>query len=323
MPGLLYLSRADVEALAVPLEEIIGAIDAAFAAKGRGEVEMPPKPGVHPRANAFIHAMPAYLRSTDIAGIKWVAGYPDNPQRGLPYISGLVVLNDASTGLPVAVMDASWITAVRTGAATAVAAKYLARPEASQVAIIGCGVQGRANLDALRCVLPRLSRVLAYDINPPAVAAFEKYAAERHGLPVTPCDTVAQAVQPADVVVTATPILAHPQPVILPVWLKPGVFVCTLDFDSYVTPEAFAAVDKLYTDDLPQLEHYRAEGVFRGVPRHVVDLGDVVAGRVDGRRHPSERIMSVHLGIALEDVVCARRVYDAAMREGRGVRLVL
>ncbi len=323
MTGLLYLSRADVEATAIPVAEVIADVEAAFAAKGRGEVEMPPKPGIHPRPDAFIHAMPAFVRSKDIAGIKWVAGYPENARRGLPYISGLIVLNDAGTGLPVAVMDAAWITAIRTGAATAVAAKHLARTDAAQVAIIGCGVQGRSNLDALRCVLPHLARVLAYDVNPEAEAAFTAYAAARHHLSVTQCGTAEEAVRPADVVVTATPILAHPHPVLPPEWLKPGVFVCALDFDSYVTPAAFAAADRICTDDVAQLDHYRAEGVFHGVPPHVVDLGDVVSGRTRGRGQPGERIISVNLGIAMEDVVCARRVYDVAVRSGRGTPLVL
>jgi len=323
MSDLLYLSRADVEALAIPVADVIADVEAAFGAKGRGDVEMPPKPGLHPRQDAFIHAMPAFIRSQDVAGLKWVAGYPENARRGLPYISGLLILNDAGTGLPLAVMDASWITAVRTGAATAVAAKHLARKDAAQLAIIGCGVQGRSNLDALHQVLPRLGRVLAYDINAQALAAFGAYAAVRYDLPVTPCAAAEEAVRPADVVVTATPILAHPHPVLRPEWLKPGVFVCALDFDSYVTPEAFAAADRLFTDDVAQLDHYRAEGVFHGVPPHVADLGDVVAGRMRGRVRAEDRIISVHLGIALEDVACARRVYDAAVRSGKGTRLSL
>ena len=151
---MLYLSRADVEAVGVPMPEIIDALDEAFRQHGEGKVEMPPKPGVHSRPDAFIHAMPCYIPGAEAIGVKWVAGYPDNPQRGLPYISGLLVLNDADTGLPLAVMDCTWITAKRTGAATALAARYLARPDSQTVGILGCGVQGRSNLEALRRALP-------------------------------------------------------------------------------------------------------------------------------------------------------------------------
>ncbi|HOG45209.1 MAG TPA: hypothetical protein PLJ35_10440 [Anaerolineae bacterium] len=99
---------------------------------------MPPKPGVHSQPDAFIHAMPAYIPALHAIGVKWVSGYPQNQARGLPYISGLLILNDEETGLPLAVMDCSWITALRTGAATALAATYLAQSESETVDVLGC-----------------------------------------------------------------------------------------------------------------------------------------------------------------------------------------
>lgn len=112
--SLLYLSRQDVETVGLDLPTIIELLEKAFRNKGEGSVELPPKPGIHTRPNAFIHAMPAYIPALHSAGIKWVSGYPDNPQRGLPYISGLIILNDEENGLPYAVMDCTWITAYRT-----------------------------------------------------------------------------------------------------------------------------------------------------------------------------------------------------------------
>ena len=120
--NVLYLSRRDVEATAVSMSEIIAALEEMFFDKGQGRVEMPPKPGIHPRPDCFIHAMPAYIPRLGSAGMKWVSGYPENLSRGLPYISGLLILNDPDTGIPTCVMDCTWITAMRTGAATAVAA---------------------------------------------------------------------------------------------------------------------------------------------------------------------------------------------------------
>ena len=137
---LLYLSRREVEDLQLDMASIIEAIDAALREKGFGNVEMPPKPGIHTRPDAFIHAMPAYIRSQEAAGLKWVSGYPGNQDRGFPYISGLFILNDPETGFPLAVMDATWITAMRTGAASAVAARILARADSRTLAILGCGV---------------------------------------------------------------------------------------------------------------------------------------------------------------------------------------
>ncbi|MDW8036329.1 MAG: ornithine cyclodeaminase family protein, partial [Candidatus Korarchaeum sp.] len=110
---ILYLSYQDVSSLCISLDSIIDAVEDAFKQKGMRLVEMPPKPGIHPRKDSFIHAMPAYLKGSDAAGLKWISGYPENPKRGLPYITGVFVLNDPETGLPLALMDATWLTAYR------------------------------------------------------------------------------------------------------------------------------------------------------------------------------------------------------------------
>ena len=111
---ILYLSRADVETVNLPMKQIIDLLEIAFREKGNGNVEMPPKPGIHTMPDAFIHAMPAYIPSMPSAGIKWVSGYPENFKRGLPYITGLMILNDVETGTPYAVLDCAW-TFIRTG----------------------------------------------------------------------------------------------------------------------------------------------------------------------------------------------------------------
>ena len=161
---LLYLSRADVEAVALDMPAMIGLLETAFREKGEGRVEMPPKPGIHTQPDAFIHAMPAHIPGLHAAGIKWVSGYPGNQAKGLPYITGLLILNDEVTGLPYSVMDCTWITAYRTGAATAVSAKYLARPQSETAGILACGVQGRTNLEALAAVFP-LRRAYVFDVD--------------------------------------------------------------------------------------------------------------------------------------------------------------
>ena len=123
---ILYLSRADVEHTNVSMSEVIDALAVAFREHGLGHTEMPPKPGIHTQPDAFIHAMPAYIPALHSAGLKWVGGYPTNQAKGLPYISGLLILNDDETGIPLAVMDCSWITAMRTGAASALSARSTA-----------------------------------------------------------------------------------------------------------------------------------------------------------------------------------------------------
>ena len=153
---ILYLSQENVAATGLTMAEIIKAVEKGFQEMGNGRVEMPPKPGVHPGEGGdnFIHAMPAYIPAMNSAGVKWVSGYPGNPAKGLPYINGLLIYNDTETGLPKAVMDCTWITAMRTAAASAVSAKYLARPESSCIGILACGVQGHTNLEAMNVLFP-------------------------------------------------------------------------------------------------------------------------------------------------------------------------
>lgn len=319
---LRYLSRADVESLALPMTEVIEAVERAFEEKGRGTAEMPPKPGVHPGPDAFIHAMPAYLREAGAAGLKWVSGFPENAARGLPYIAGVFVLNDVETGLPLAVMDCTWITAARTGAATAVAARYLARPESSTVGILACGVQGRSNLEALSCVFD-LERVHAYDIHPDAARRYADEMTEGLGVEVVVVDTPEAAVREMDLVVTSGPILKHPTPTIPAGWLAPGSFASPVDFDSYWTPEALAEVDRFVTDDAAQMEYYRTVGYFQKAPWPHADLGEIVAGPEPGRRSEDERTMSMNLGLAIEDVATARILYQRAVAQGVGTELPL
>src|SRR5512139_1194596 len=245
---LLYLSRADVESVALDMPTIINLLEAAFKEKGQGQVEMPPKPGIHTLPDAFIHAMPAYIPSLRSAGLKWVSGYPENKQRGLPYITGLLVLNDVETGIPYAVMDCTWITAYRTAAASALSATYLARPESSTVGILACGVQGRSNLQALASLFP-VARVFAYDIRREVQEAFVADMRARFGFDVIGVDHPKAAVCESDMVVTSGPILKHPDPTIPAGWLPPGGFASAVDFDSYWTGAALAEFDKVTTDD--------------------------------------------------------------------------
>ena len=319
---LLYLSRADVEATGVAMPEVIAAVESAFREHGEGRVEMPPKPGVHSQPDAFIHAMPAYIPAQHAIGVKWVSGYPDNFKRGLPYISGLLVLNDDQTGLPLAVMDCTWITAKRTGAATAVAAKYLARPESQTAGILGCGVQGRSNLEALN-VLFSLKRVVAYDILPEARDAFAAEAASRWGLEVIKAQQPREAVDGCDMVVTAGPILRTPHATIKAGWLNAGAFASLVDYDSFWDRAALKEVDKFCTDDVPQLEHYRRIGYFQDIPPIYASLGELVAGKKPGRESARERTIGCNLGLALDDMATAPIVYRRAVERGIGTWLAL
>jgi len=319
---LLYLSHADVQAVGPTMVEIVQALESMFREKGEGRVEMPPKIGVHTLPDAFIHAMPAYIAAQKAVGMKWVSGYPENSKRGLPYIAGLLILNDAETGMPLAVMDCTWITAQRTGAATAVAAKYLARKESETVGILGCGVQGRSNLEALKVLFP-LKRARAYDVHPDRAARYAQALSAELGIEAVPVATPRQAVEGCDIVVTAGPILRTPHATIQPGWLGEGAFASLVDFDSYWHPDALRQADKFCTDDVPQLEHYRRIGYFQNLPPVYADLGELVTGRKPGRERPRERTFACNLGLALDDIATAPLIYQRALQQGVGTWLPL
>jgi ornithine cyclodeaminase/alanine dehydrogenase len=320
--SVLYLSRKDVETIALPMQEIIDALEAMFKEKGAGRTEMPPKPGIHTRPDAFIHAMPAYIPSLQSAGMKWVSGYPDNQRRGLPYITGLLLLNDPETGIPIAIMDCTWITAKRTGAATAVAAKYLARPDSTTVGIVACGVQGRSNLEALTCLF-KIKKVKAYDLYPEIAEQYATEMSKALNLDIEPVKRLTEAVKGLDLVVTSGPILKHPKPLIEPGWLADGAFASPVDFDSYWKGEAMRQINKLATDDLVQMRYYRQEGYFKETPEPYADLGEIAAGLKPGRESSKERTMSVNLGLALDDMATAIRIYQLAKTKGMGLKLPL
>ena len=319
---IIYLSRQDVESVGLPMIEIIDALEEMFREKGYGRTEMPPKPGIHPQEDAFLHAMPAYIPKSGATGIKWVSAFPDNPDKGLPYICGIIILNDPETGIPIAVMDATWTTAKRTGAATAIAAKYLARSDSSSLGILACGVQGRSNLEALACLFD-IKSVYAYDISPDAA---RKYAVEMgKTIPgeIKTVDNPRDAVAGMDLVVTSGPILKTPDPVIPAGWLSEGSFASLVDFDSYWRGFALREADKFATDDLAQMEVYREAGYLQDTPVPYADLGEIVTGKAPGRDHSGERTICMNLGLALADMAVAKLIYDSAKKKGLGTQLPL
>ncbi len=319
---ILYLSQTEVAGVSLDMATIIQQLEVAFAEKGTGRVEMPPKPGIHTMPDAFIHAMPAYIPALRSAGIKWVSGYPENYKHGLPYITGLLILNDVETGMPYAIMDCAWITAYRTGAATALAAKYLARPESKTAGILACGVQGRTNLLALNELFP-LERVYAYDILPEVQERYVQEMSIRLGIEVTGVQNPRQAVEASDLVVTSGPILKHPTPTIEQDWLQPGAFGSAVDFDSYWSPDALAQMDRISTDDHAQFRYYASVGYFQHTPAPYADLGEIVAGLKPGRQSPRERTLAINLGLALDDMAVAPEIYRRAKEMGLGTWLNL
>ena len=222
-----------------------------------------------------------------------------------------------------AIMDSTWITAMRTAAATAVAAKYLAVKDPQTVAILGCGLQGRTNLESLHLVFSSLEKVQAYDINDEALRDYKEEMNRRFQITILPFSNPKEAMRDADIVVTAGPILKKPKPAIGASWLKRGGFGMALDYDSYWKPQALKTVDKFCTDDVSQILHLKSFGYFLKVPPIYAEIGDIISGKKKGRESKEERIVSMHLGVSVEDLATAIRIYRKAKELGIGKMLHL
>jgi alanine dehydrogenase len=322
VPTLFYLSAADVARCGLTMREVIDLVELALAEHGNGRTEMPPKLGVHPQAGSLLHAMPAFVPAAHAAGMKWVAAFPANRNSGLPAVSGIIVLSDAETGLPQAVLDASWITAARTGASAAVAARRLAPGQAETLAIIGPGVVGRATVAAMREVLPRLKRVRAYAPRTEAAESFARDMSKLHSIDAQVAPSPNAAVEAADAVVTAAPWpRMKSAPALDAAALADIPFCCALDLDSTVSPEAAAGTVRLFADDLATFESHRQRGFFSGWPAPA-ELSHVIAGKLPARE-ANERVICVNLGLGIYDVVVAQRVFEVARNGGIGTELPL
>jgi alanine dehydrogenase len=305
----LYLSRGEVARLLPEVPEQLDLVEETYRALAAGRVELPPKPGVHPRPDSFLHAMPAYLRDDDVVALKWVAGYPTNKERGLPYITGLVVLNDAETGLAVAVMDGAEITAARTAAASGVCVRRFAPEGWREVAILGCGEQGRFHARILTALNPDV-RIRAYDPHSERVAALPGRVQAVSG--------PREAVEGAEIVVTAGPIVEEPVSPLGPDWLGDRWLALPIDFDFYFGAETVAAADLFLADDVGQFAYYRELGHFSGWPEPAGSVGEGLA-----RDGVPERVLCCNLGIGALDAAFAAQVLARARTEGLGTELPL
>ncbi len=320
---LLLLGRRAVAEL-LPLSACIDAVEAAFRLLGEGRA---PAPGTlaHPVRGGGFHVKIASIESgRRYFAAKVNGNFSDNPdRRGLPTIQGVVVLCDADTGTPLAVLDSGEVTALRTGAATAVAARRLARADSKVATIVGCGVQGRVQLRALRAVLP-LTRVFAVDIDGARARALCDEARADGSLRAEATDDLEAAVSASDVCVTCT---SARRPVLRRAWVRPGTFVAAVGADAPDKQElepALLAAGRVVVDVLEQcaaigeLAHALREGVLtRGDV--AAELGQVVAGLRPGREGPDEIVVFDSTGTAIQDVAAAALAYERALAAGRGV----
>ncbi|HKZ04280.1 MAG TPA: ornithine cyclodeaminase family protein [Methylomirabilota bacterium] len=324
---MLILSRRDVLDL-LSLPDCIEAVEAAFRAHAEARVLGPGVLAVHAAAGSFHIKAAGLIGERSYFAAKTNGNFPDNPRRhGLPTIRGTVVLADADHGAPLAAMDSGSITALRTGAATAVAARHLARPASLRATVVGCGVQGEIQLAALAAVLP-LARAWVLDLDHARAETMAARMSERLGFPVEAAKDLDAVLRESDAVVTSTPAR---RAFVTRAMVAPGTFLAAVGADNVGKQElepALVASATLVVDVLEQcaeigeLQHALAAGLLTREQVHA-ELADVVAGRRPGRTREDEITVFDSSGTALEDVAAAVAVYETARARGRGTEVAI
>lgn len=315
------LTRGDVAALLTPAD-CLQAVEQAFRTYGEGRAGAPQSVGVHVDGGTF-HIKVA---AADVLAAKINANFPGNPSRhGLPTIQGVIVVMDCQRGAALAILDSTLITALRTAAATAVAAKYLSRRDARTLAVIGCGIQGRASVDALR-VVRGIEEVVAFDIDAASAGRFAREIGERHRISARVAGSGGEAVRGADIVVTCT---TSRQAILDAEHLHPGIFIAAVGADNpekqELTP-ALMARTKIVPDIAGQaatmgdLHHALESGAVRQEDVHG-ELAEVLCGRVPGRSDDDEMFVFDSTGTALQDVAASSIVVQRAIERGAGVEI--
>jgi ornithine cyclodeaminase len=332
-PDLLYLSRADLSSLGgAHSQPYVDAIVDGLAAHAHGNYVQPLKPYLRwPGADHIadrIIAMPCYLGGEQpVAGLKWVGSRQHNPvQFGLERASAVIVLNDAETNYPIAILEGGLISGMRTAAITAVGTRYLAREGFTDVGCIGCGPIARMQMQTLLEQFPGIQRIHLFDLSPEAAKSLGAILAKSNpDVDFLFVDSAESAVRAADVVVTctvtSTPYLAFD-------WLKPGAFISNISIMD-VHKDVYERVDKVVVDDWDQSNREKKiinqlvlEGRFSREQLHA-ELGEIVIGDRPGRENEDEIILLNPMGMAIDDIICARHFYRLAHERGAGTRLPL
>ena len=323
----LYLTQDEVKSI-LDMKSTLEAVESGFREMGNENIEMPARVYLHFDKGVLI-AMPAYMPGLGAAGTKLVTVHPGNKQAyGLPAVIARIVLNSPENGLPLAIMDGTYVTALRTGAAGATGIKYLSREDSKEVGLCGLGVQGRSQLMGLMEVRPGVEKIKVYDVIPEAKKAFVDEMNEKYsGVNFVPVDSAKEAAEGSDIVITCTP---SPEAFIDGTWLKKGCHVSAIGADTGAKRELMTSViercDKLVVDFIPQafvtgdFRIPKEEGVITEEDVYA-ELGQIVAGKKEGRTSPDEVTLFKATGLAIQDVGTAHKVYQLAKEKGIGITL--
>jgi len=315
--SFLYLSQKDLENLGLTTAEIVESLEHLIRGRARSQVWAAPKAAVAPPDGRFMMATLAATDDPPFLAVKSLVLNPRNPEHGLSAINSSITLLDSNTGIPVAVMDGNWVTAIRTAAASAVAAKHMAKSNASIIAFIGCGVQAHSHLRAFAELFP-LTEIRAFgrgSANRDALC----HSAEAIGLTAVASPSAQAALHDADIVITSIPLTVQVEPFLDGRWLKPGAFVSSTDLALPWIPEGMPAFDRIIIDDLEQ-ESSMPEPMVK--PSLVLgDISGLVMGKVCGRHGEKERTAFVFRAVALGDLALAALAYQRARANAVGLSI--
>ena len=327
----IYLSQEDVRATGIGMPDVMRSVERVLALHDEGKVNLPSKVilDLGERERGRINAMPAHIGGDiEICGMKWIAGFPPNPVKfGIPRAHALIILNDSWTGVPLAIMDGTYISAMRTGAVTGVGAKYLANPDSEVVGIIGCGVQARTQIMALKAAIPSVKRLKGYDVRAEASKQLSTWASQELGIEAMAVGSAREAVEGSDMIATVT---VADEPIVKDAWLKKGSFFSHVGSYQEEEEAVIFNADKVVVDLWHEVLH-------RGTPllaklyhagkirdeKIYANIGEIIRGKKPGRTNREERIFFSPLGLGSEDVAVASFVYQEAKKKGLGVTLKL
>jgi len=333
--SLLFLNQEEViKCGGFDMSKILPDIEKFFSLEATGEVIFPSKTVLRwgdvksEETKGRINCMPAYVGGdVNMPGIKWIGSAPLNPSKyNLPRASALTILNDPDNLFPVAVMDGTLISAMRTGAVTGVSAKYLARSNSEIVGLIGAGVQNRTQLMALEKVLKNIKKVFIYDINIQKAHTWAEEMSKKLKLKIEVGENIQKTIENADVVVTATTSV---NPVIKEDWFKEGVFYSQVGGNE-CEAEAILNFDKFVVDNWEEvlhrgiftIAHMYKDGKFKKENLHST-IGEIIIKEKSGRENKKERILFSPIGMGAEDVMVASRIYREAIKNGIGTKFDL
>ena len=322
------LTEAEIRQCVEMDQEAIAVVEDAFTRLASGEATIPPIMRVDiPENKGEVDVKSAYIRGRDTFAIKIASGFFENYRLGLPSGSGLMVIVSSKTGVPEAVLlDNGYLTNVRTGAAGAIAAKYLARESIDTAGVVGSGTQARYQMVALKLVRD-FQRLMVYGIVPDEVEQYASAMAPMLGAEIVKAEDAGSLVRGSDIVVTTTP---SPDPYLKPEWLHPGLHITAVGSDAEEKQELYADVlrhaDLLVCDlksqclRLGELHHGLEEGT---IPRdeEIIELGELTSGRMPGRRYVEEITICDLTGVGVQDTAIALLAYRKAVEKGLGIQI--